>query len=136
MAQHPAELYNPLFLFGPSGLGKTHLLFAIMNEVRKLHPNFNILYVTSEEFTNELIDALALRQNRNLAFKEKYRNVDMLLVDDVHFIAGKYSVQEEFFHTFNAAVQQKKSRSSSPPTGRRATSAIWNRACRPASKAG
>ena len=108
VAQHPAELYNPLFLFGPSGLGKTHLLFAIMNEVRKLHPNFNILYVTSEEFTNELIDALALRQNRNLAFKEKYRNVDMLLVDDVHFIAGKYSVQEEFFHTFNALFNEKK----------------------------
>lgn len=108
VAQHPAELYNPLFLFGPSGLGKTHLLFAIMNEVRKLHPNFNILYVTSEDFTNELIDALALRQNRNLAFKEKYRNVDMLLVDDVHFIAGKYSVQEEFFHTFNALYNEKK----------------------------
>lgn len=108
VAQHPAELYNPLFLFGPSGLGKTHLLFAIINEVRKLHPNFNILYVTSEEFTNELIDALALRQNRNLAFKEKYRNVDMLLVDDVHFIAGKYSVQEEFFHTFNALYNEKK----------------------------
>ena len=108
VAQHPAELYNPLFLFGPSGLGKTHLLFAIMNEVRKMHPNFNILYVTSEEFTNELIDALALRQNRNLAFKEKYRNVDMLLVDDVHFIAGKYSVQEEFFHTFNALYNEKK----------------------------
>ena len=108
VAQHPAELYNPLFLFGPSGLGKTHLLFAIMNEVRKLHPNFNILYVTSEEFTNELIDALALRQNRNLAFKEKYRNVDMLLVDDVHFIAGKYSVQEGFFHTFNALYNEKK----------------------------
>ena len=108
VAQHPAELYNPLFLFGPSGLGKTHLLFAIMNEVRQLHPNFNILYVTSEEFTNELIDALALRQNRNLAFKEKYRNVDMLLVDDVHFIAGKYSVQEEFFHTFNALYNEKK----------------------------
>lgn len=108
VAQHPAELYNPLFLFGPSGLGKTHLLFAIMNEVRKLHPNFNILYVTSEEFTNELIDALALRQNRNLAFKEKYRNVDMLLVDDVHFIAGKYSVQEEFFHTFNALYEARK----------------------------
>ena len=108
VAQHPAELYNPLFLFGPSGLGKTHLLFAIMNEVRKLHPNFNILYVTSEEFTNELIDALALRQNRNLAFKEKYRNVDLLLVDDVHFIAGKYSVQEEFFHTFNALYNEKK----------------------------
>lgn len=108
VAQHPAELYNPLFLFGPSGLGKTHLLFAIMNEVRKLHPNFNILYVTSEEFTNELIDALALRQNRNLAFKEKYRNVDMLLVDDVHFIAGKYTVQEEFFHTFNALYNEKK----------------------------
>ena len=108
VAQHPAELYNPLVLFGPSGLGKTHLLFAIMNEVRKLHPNFNILYVTSEEFTNELIDALALRQNRNLAFKEKYRNVDMLLVDDVHFIAGKYSVQEEFFHTFNALYNEKK----------------------------
>ena len=108
VAQHPAELYNPLFLFGPSGLGKTHLLFAIMNEVRKLHPNFNILYVTSEEFTNELIDALALRQNRNLAFKEKYRNVDMLLVDDVHFIASKYSVQEEFFHTFNALYNEKK----------------------------
>ena len=108
VAQHPAELYNPLFLFGPSGLGKTHLLFAIMNEVRKLHPNFNILYVTSEEFTNELIDALALRQNRNLAFKEKYRNVDMLLVDDVHFIAGKYSVQGGILPHLQRAVQRKK----------------------------
>ena len=108
VAANPSGAYNPLFIYGPSGLGKTHLLFAIMNEVRKLHPNFNILYVTSEEFTNELIDALALRQNRNLAFKEKYRNVDMLLVDDVHFIAGKYSVQEEFFHTFNALYNEKK----------------------------
>ena len=108
VAQHPAELYNPLFLFGPSGLGKTHLLFAIMNEVKRLYPSFSILYVTSEEFTNELIDALALKQNKNMAFKEKYRNVDLLLVDDVHFIAGKYAVQEEFFHTFNALYNERK----------------------------
>lgn len=106
VAQHPAELNNPLFLYGPSGLGKTHLLFSIMNEIRKKHPNYNILYVTGEEFTNELIDSLSLK--KPVVFREKYRNVDVLLVDDIQFIAGKMSVQEEFFHTFDTLFKMNK----------------------------
>ncbi len=106
VAKHPAELNNPLFLYGNSGLGKTHLLFAIVNEIRANHPEYNILYVTGEEFTNELIESLTMK--RPVAFREKYRNVDVLLVDDIQFIAGKMSVQEEFFHTFNALFQMNK----------------------------
>lgn len=106
VANHPAELNNPLFLYGPSGLGKTHLLFSIVNEIRKNHPNFNILYVTGEEFTNELIESLSLK--KPMAFREKYRNVDVLLVDDIQFIAGKMSVQEEFFHTFDTLFKMNK----------------------------
>ncbi len=106
VAQHPAELNNPLFLYGPSGLGKTHLLFSIVNEIRKKHPNYNILYVTGEEFTNELIDSLSLK--KPVVFREKYRNLDVLLVDDVQFIAGKMSVQEEFFHTFDTLFKMNK----------------------------
>jgi chromosomal replication initiator protein len=97
VARHPAELNNPLFLYGPSGLGKTHLLFAIVNEIRKNFRNYHILYVTGEEFTNELIDALA--QKKPVAFREKYRNLDVLLVDDIQFLANKLGIQEEFFHT-------------------------------------
>lgn len=111
VANHPAELNNPLFLYGPSGLGKTHLMFAIMNEVRKkTKPDgrkYNILYVTGEEFMNELVNALA--QKTTFEFREKYRNnVDVLLVDDVQFFAGKLTVQEEFFNTFNALYSNKK----------------------------
>lgn len=106
VAKHPAELNNPLFLYGPSGLGKTHLLFAIVNEIRRNNPNYNILYVTGEEFTNELIESLTMK--KPVAFREKYRNLDVLLVDDIQFIAGKMSVQEEFFHTFNTLFQMNK----------------------------
>jgi len=106
VARQPAELNNPLFLYGPSGLGKTHLLFSIVNEIRKNHPNYNILYVTGEEFTNELIDSLAVK--KPMLFREKYRNLDVLLVDDIQFIAGKMSVQEEFFHTFDSLFKLNK----------------------------
>lgn len=106
VAKHPAELNNPLFVYGPSGLGKTHLLFAIVNEIRENFPNYNILYVTGEEFTNELVEALTFK--KPVAFREKYRNVDVLLVDDIQFIAGKMSVQEEFFHTFDALFKMNK----------------------------
>ena len=101
--------YNPLFIYGPSGLGKTHLMFAIINEVKRKNPKCNIIYITGEQFTNELIDALAAKKNEeNVAFRDKYRNCDMLLVDDIQFIAGKYSIQEEFFHTFDALYKMKK----------------------------
>ncbi len=106
VANHPAELNNPLFLYGPSGLGKTHLLFSIVNQIRKNHPEYNILYVTGEEFTNELIESLSLK--KPMVFREKYRNVDVLLVDDIQFIAGKMSVQEEFFHTFDTLFKMNK----------------------------
>ncbi len=106
VAEHPAELNNPLYLYGPSGLGKTHLLFAIVNKLRFDHPEFNILYVTGEEFTNELIDSLAKKQP--MIFREKYRTVDVLLVDDIQFISGKMGVQEEFFHTFDTLFKLNK----------------------------
>lgn len=106
VARHPAELNNPLFLYGPSGLGKTHLLFAIVNEIRKNFKDYQILYVTGEEFTNELIDALA--RKKPVAFREKYRNLDVLLVDDIQFLANKLGIQEEFFHTFDTLFKQNK----------------------------
>ncbi len=116
VARNPADLYNPLFLYGPSGLGKTHLLFAIMNEIRRnddklretdpTHKKHNILYVSGEEFTNEMIESLT--QKKPMVFREKFRNVDVLLVDDIQFIAGKLSVQEEFFHTFDTLFRMKK----------------------------
>ncbi|MBQ8028218.1 MAG: chromosomal replication initiator protein DnaA [Clostridia bacterium] len=100
VAEHPGEVYNPLFIYGHSGLGKTHLLSAIMNEIKLNHPNYNIIYTSGEHFTNELINCL--RTKTNYAFHEKYRNCDVLLVDDIQFIADKESTQEEFFHTFVA----------------------------------
>ena len=108
VAKHPAELNNPLYLYGPSGLGKTHLLFSIYNQLKADHPDpsYKIYYVTGEEFTNELIDALSLK--RPMAFREKYRNADVLLVDDIQFISGKMSVQEEFFHTFDTLFKMNK----------------------------
>ncbi len=106
VAQNPFHLNNPLYLYGPSGLGKTHLLYAIMAKIRAEHPEYSILYVTGEEFTNEMIDSLA--QHKPVAFREKYRSVDVLLVDDIQFLSGKLSVQEEFFHTFEALFRKDK----------------------------
>lgn len=106
VANSPASIYNPLLIYGGSGLGKTHLLNAIAGTIRKNHPDFNIVYVSSENFTNELIESI---QNGTVSnFRNKYRNSDLLLVDDVQFIAGKERTQEEFFHTFNALYEAKK----------------------------
>ncbi|MEG2073517.1 MAG: chromosomal replication initiator protein DnaA [Angelakisella sp.] len=99
VASNPAKAYNPLFIYGDSGLGKTHLVCAICEEVKKNNPTFNILYVKGEEFTNELINAISHHETNT--FHEKYRAADMLAVDDIQFIGGKESTQEEFFHTFN-----------------------------------
>jgi len=98
--------YNPLFIHGPSGLGKTHLMYAIANEVHKQNPEKIIICVKSEEFLNEMIDCLSKKNMKK--FREKYRMADMLLIDDVQFIAGKQSIQEEFFHTFNTLYDAKK----------------------------
>ena len=106
VAKTPARAYNPLFIHGPSGLGKTHLLFAIKNEAKRLRPNLKVVYVKGEDFTNQLVDAIA--EKKPIIFREKYRYCDMLLVDDVQFIAGKEATQEEFFHTFNALYEQSK----------------------------
>ncbi len=92
--------YNPLFIYGPSGLGKTHLLTAISHEMRRQNPDLNIIYVTGEAFTNELIEGIKQKKDTS-QFHEKYRSADVLLVDDVQFISGRESTQEEFFHTFN-----------------------------------
>ena len=100
VAQNPSVAYNPLFIYGDSGLGKTHLLNAIRAEVSKNNPRANIIYVDGETFTNEIINAI--RENKTNEFQNKYRQADVLLVDDIQFIAGKQSTQEEFFHTFNA----------------------------------
>ncbi len=106
VANHPFELNNPLYFYGNSGLGKTHLMFAVVNHIRAQHPDYNILYVTGEEFTIELVESLA--QKKPMIFREKYRNLDVLLVDDIQFIAGKMSVQEEFFHTFDTLYKLNK----------------------------
>ncbi len=97
---------NPLFLYGHSGLGKTHLLYAIMNHMKKKSPELKIVYKKSETFINELIDAIA--NHETSAFKEKYRSADVLMIDDIQFIAGKQSTQEEFFHTFSALYESEK----------------------------
>ena len=106
VARNPSRSYNHLFIYGNTGLGKTHLLKAISAEVHKNYPNYKVLYIKGEEFTNDLIDHL---QNKNMTeFKNKYRTVDVLLVDDIQFIAGKDSTQDEFFHTFNALYEDNK----------------------------
>ena len=103
VANNPAKSYNPLFLHGGSGLGKTHLIYAICGRIRQNHPDYKLLYVKGEEFANELI--LAIRNGTTAEFKEKYRQADLLAVDDIQFIAGKESTQEEFFHTFNSLYE-------------------------------
>ena len=106
VAEAPATSYNPLFLYGGVGLGKTHLMHAIGNEILKNNKNANILYVTSEKFTNHFINAI--KDNKNEMFRNKYRNIDVLLIDDIQFIAGKERIQEEFFHTFNSLHENGK----------------------------
>ena len=106
VATNPANAYNPLFIYGGSGLGKTHLLLAICNELLAHKPDTNIIYCKGEEFTNELINAIATKTTKE--FHDKYRQADVLLVDDIQFIAGKDSTQEEFFHTFNTLYEAGK----------------------------
>lgn len=106
VAQNPSNAYNPLFVYGHSGLGKTHLLYAIANEIKKNDFSKKICYVKGEDFTNEMVESLHL--NKMDKFREKYRFVDVLLLDDVQFIGGKEAIQEEFFHTFNALYESKK----------------------------
>ena len=106
VSQRPAAENNPLFIYGNSGLGKTHLMYAIANVLRRTHPEYRIIYVKGEDFTNELITAI--QEGNVQAFRNKYRMVDLLLLDDVQFIAGKERTQEEFFHTFNTLYNAGK----------------------------
>lgn len=107
VADEPGGTYNPLFIYGQSGLGKTHLLHAIAHRVRQNHPGYRIMYIKSEDFVNELIANLRHKVDMQ-EFRDKYRNVDLFLMDDVQFIAGKDSSEEELFHTFNTLYEQKK----------------------------
>ena len=106
VSKNPGQFYNPLFLYGPPGVGKTHLLYAIANEIRKTKPDANIVYIKGDQFTNELIEALA--KGKNVEFRNKYREADLFLIDDIQFIAGKIQTQEEFFHTFNKLYEEHK----------------------------
>ena len=106
VSESPAQAYNPLFIYGDSGLGKTHLLHAIGHYAKHLFPSLRVRYVNSEEFTNDFINSI--RDDEGSSFKQIYRNVDMLLIDDIQFLAGKEHTQEEFFHTFNALHNHQK----------------------------
>ena len=105
VSKNPGSSYNPLFLYGSVGVGKTHLMHAIGNNLVAQNPNINMLYCTGEDFTNEIVQAIQMKQAAN--FKRRYRAAQVLLIDDIQFIAGKNTVQEEFFHTFNALIQQR-----------------------------
>ncbi|MFH1957907.1 MAG: chromosomal replication initiator protein DnaA [bacterium] len=106
VSKNPGNAYNPLFIYGGVGLGKTHLLNAVGIEIKKIFPPFNVIYITSEKFTNDLIEYL--KNNRMAEFRIKYRNVDILLIDDIQFIANKEMIQEEFFHTFNTLYERRR----------------------------
>ena len=106
VANNPGQAYNPLFIYGPAGVGKTHLLYAIANQLRRQHPDYKIVYIKGDQFTNELI--AALQSGKNVEFRSKYREADLFLIDDIQFIAGKDSTQEEFFHTFNKLYEEHK----------------------------
>ena len=103
VADNPGHSYNPLYIYGESGLGKTHLLYAIAHTIHKNHPEYKVVYIKGDTFTNELIQAI--REGRNAEFREKYRGADVFLMDDVQFIAGRESTQEEMFHTFNTLYE-------------------------------
>ena len=106
VSNNPGQVYNPLFIYGPAGVGKTHLLYAIANGIRKQKSNANIVYIKGDQFTNELI--AAIQNGKNIEFRNKYREADLFLIDDIQFIAGKESTQEEFFHTFNKLYEEHK----------------------------
>lgn len=109
VSRNPYTAYNPLFIWGGPGLGKTHLMQAIAHEIRERDPKKKVVYISSETFTNELISAIGDKSTKkNKEFRKKYRNIDVLLIDDIQFIAGKQGTQEEFFHTFNELYEQNK----------------------------
>ncbi|MBR3715475.1 MAG: chromosomal replication initiator protein DnaA [Clostridia bacterium] len=106
VARTPAKDYNPLFIYGPSGLGKTHLMSAVVNEIKRKKPDTKVVYIKGEDLTNQLVESLSRHDMQN--FRNKFRNCDILLIDDIQFIAGKTSTQEEFFHTFDALYEDHK----------------------------
>lgn len=108
VAENPGDAYNPLFIHGGTGLGKTHILMAIANYLKIHAPSLNVLYATCEQFTNQLIESISKGKGTGADFRKKYRNVDVLLIDDVQFLAKKQGIQTEFFHTFNELVMQNK----------------------------